>query len=142
MSKDRLNKGSTLVEVLVSIAVVLILLVAAASTLLSSRFMSSYSKHKIQAAYLAQQLFEIKRRALFTNIVSVPETSYSLDTNGTYNSITDDLTAKVTFTVTSLNNYLKKVQMKISWVERLASGVQITINEYYATSICDDAVPN
>jgi prepilin-type N-terminal cleavage/methylation domain-containing protein len=53
--------GFTLVEVLVSVGIMLIFIPFAASMLTNSQLLTSYSKHKVQAAYVAQQLIEAQR---------------------------------------------------------------------------------
>ena len=59
------KSGFTLVEVLVSVGIMLIFLPFAASMLTNSQLLASYSKHKIQAAYAAQQIIETQRQNPF-----------------------------------------------------------------------------
>ena len=62
MKKNLKNKkGFTLVEEIVSVGIMVIFLPFAASMLTNSQLLASYSKHKIQAAYVAQQLIETER---------------------------------------------------------------------------------
>jgi prepilin-type N-terminal cleavage/methylation domain-containing protein len=55
-------KGFTIIEVLVSVGIMLIFLPFTASMLTNSRILASYSKHKSQAVYAAQQLIETQRQ--------------------------------------------------------------------------------
>ncbi|MBF0570985.1 MAG: type II secretion system protein [Candidatus Omnitrophica bacterium] len=56
------KNGFTLVEVLVSMGIMVVFLPFVASMLTNSQLLASYSKHKIQAAYVAQQLIETQRQ--------------------------------------------------------------------------------
>ncbi len=56
------KSGFTLVEVLVSVGIILLFLPFAANLLINSQILASYSKHKIQAAYAAQQIIETQRQ--------------------------------------------------------------------------------
>ena len=134
-------QGSTLVEVIVSVAIVVIFLTAAASTILNSQFLASYSKHKLQAMYAAQQIIEQERRLSYANIISVASTPVTLDTKGTYNTTADDFLGNVIITVSSVDVYHKQVQIQINWQEQITSA-KATLREYYSTNIADDTVPN
>lgn len=134
-------KGTSLVEVLISIAIVAIFLVAAANTILNSQFLASYSKHKLQAMYAAQQIIEQERRLTYANLISVASTPVTLDTKGTYNTTADDFLGNVIITVTILDVYHKQVQVQINWQEQVMSG-KLTMREYYSTNIANDTVPN
>ena len=86
------KSGFTLVEVLVSVGIMLIFLPFAASMLTNSQLLASYSKHKIQAAYAAQQIIETQRQNPFlvtlapgqSVTVSPAPQSVVLDTKGNY----------------------------------------------------------
>jgi len=90
------NSGFTLVEVLVSVGILLIFLPFAASMLTNSQLLASNSKHKIQAAYAAQQIIETLRQkpiSYFAPILStaIPNNAPTiitewvmLDTKGNY----------------------------------------------------------
>src|SRR5271154_4768684 len=87
------KSGFTLVEVLVSVGIMLIFLPFAASMLTNSRMLASYSKHKIQAAYAAQQIIETQRQNQFLviaagNSVTQGPASVILDTKGNYANAT------------------------------------------------------
>jgi prepilin-type N-terminal cleavage/methylation domain-containing protein len=56
------KQGFTIIEVLVSVGIMAILLPFAASTLINNKVLASYAKHKIQAAYAAQQIIETLRQ--------------------------------------------------------------------------------
>ncbi len=135
------KKGGTLVEVLVSIGIVLIFLVAAVTTILNSQFLASYAKHKLQAMYVAGQIIEQERRLSFSNIITQASTPVTLDTNGTYNTAADDFLGNSIITVTSLDAYRKQVQVQINWQEQILAGKR-TMTEYFSTNIANDSLPN
>ena len=135
------QRGSSLVEVLISIAIVAIFLVAASSTILNSQFLASYSKHKLQAMYAAEQILEQERRLTYGNLVSVVSTPVTLDTKGTYNTTADDFLGNAVITVIVLGTYSKQVQVQINWQEQVTSG-KLTMKEYYSTDIANDTVTN
>jgi len=91
------ESGFTLVEVLVSIGILLIFLLFAASMLTNSQLLASYSKHKIQAAYAAQQLIETQRQQPISHFAPYLATvnpvrtaiigSVALDTKGNYANV-------------------------------------------------------
>ncbi|MEI7998142.1 MAG: prepilin-type N-terminal cleavage/methylation domain-containing protein [Candidatus Omnitrophota bacterium] len=135
------KKASTLVEVLISIAIVLIFLVAAVNTIFNAQFLTSYSKHRLQAMYVAQRIIEQERRLTFGNIVSQASTAWTLDTNGTYNTTADDFLGNAIITVISWDAYRKQVQVQVNWQERILAG-KVTMREYYATIIANDPLSN
>lgn len=133
----RRESGLTLVEILVSLALLVILAAGMASTILSSQFFSSYSRHKIQAAYAAQQILEQQRRTAFSAIATQASAAVTLDTKGTYNTTADDFNGNRVITVTSIDAYRKMVQVEINWQEQVASG-KITAREYFKTTIANE----
>ena len=93
----RSKSGFTLVEVLVSVGIMLVFLPFAAHMLTNSRLLASYSKHKIQAAYLAQQLIETQRQIISSYFIPTPLTAgqsktingfVMLDNKGNYTNTT------------------------------------------------------
>ena len=133
-----LDKGFTLSEILISAVLIVVLLSAAATTIINSQLLSSYARHKLQASYAASQILEQQRRLAFPNIVSASAAAVTLDTKGTYNTTEDDFIGTAAITVTNIDAYRKKVQVEIAWPERLVAGGQITIREYYATTIANE----
>lgn len=132
------ENGLTLVECLISFTLVVIILTAAVSLIINGQTLSSLARHKTQAAYAAQQILEQQRRLAFPSIVSLASAAVTLDTNGTYNTSADDFTGKRIITVTNLDAYRKKLQVEINWLERLPMGGQVTIREFYATTIANE----
>jgi len=132
------DNGLTLIEVMVSVALIVILLTATASTIINSQLLSSLARHKVQAAYVSQQILEQQRRLAFSNIVSLPAAAVTLDTRGTYNTTNDDFIGAAVITVTNIDSYRKKVQVEIDWPEWLLTGAQVTMKEYYATTIANE----
>lgn len=141
MIRQRSHKASSFVEVLVSMAIIIILVTAAASTILNSQFLASYSKHKIQAMYAAQHIIEQQRRLAFSNIVSQASTPVTLDTKGTYNTSADDFLGNVILTVSSLDVNRKQLQVQINWQEQITTA-KVTMREYYSTIIANDPLTN
>lgn len=136
-----LQSGLTLVEVLVSILLIVILLTAAATTILNSQFLSSYSKHKIQAAYVAQQILEQERRLGLAGMSSQPSAVVTLDTKGTYGTTADDFLGNRVITVTSGGAFRKMVQVEVNWQERFGTG-KVTMREYFTSTFTDESALN
>jgi len=88
------KSGFTLIEVLVSLGIMVVFLPFAASMLTNSQLLASYSKHKMQAAWTAQQIIETQRQKplsyfaplLATSNMVNPQITGSalLDTKGNY----------------------------------------------------------
>ncbi len=154
--------GFTLVEVLVSTGIILIFLPFAASMLTNSQLLASYSKHKIQAAYAAQQIIETQRQNPFLIIlpghsVTIGPAAVVLDTKGNYAntncSTNPNLfcgTASVTVTPAVYTKssgaqltsaVVDHFVVQISWVERI-SALQVPMTETYAEDIANDPMLN
>jgi len=137
------QKGFTLVEVLISLCIFLIVCLSFASALVTSMYLSSYMKHRVQAMYWAQRLLEEERRISFNNIVSLPTSSISLDTKATFGNTADDFTGNRIITVTDVdtavtNMYRKHVQVEINWTERILGG-NVKSQEYCSTDIANES---
>ena len=91
------KSGFTLVELLVSLAIMVVFLPFAANMLTNSQLLSSYSKHKIEAAYAAQQILETQRQEPLSYFAPILATAnpannqsvglVALDTKGNYANI-------------------------------------------------------
>ncbi len=162
MGKFLCRKGGfTLVEVLVSVGIMLIFLPFAASMLTNSQLLASYSKHKIQAAFAAQQIIETQRQNPF--IVLAPGQSkiigpaaVVLDTKGNYNNTNCNNTnifcgtTVITVTPTVYTNSLGVQQtsssvdhfvVQIFWSERILK-LLVPMTETYAEDIANDPMLN
>ncbi len=126
--------GLTLVEVLVSIAIVFVLVGAITQSILSSQFMTSLSRHKIQAMYASQQMIEHQRQKTFVAASSLTTGVVSLDASAGFNGVSR-------LTVTNLDAYRNRVDVEIDWPESVL-GSNMTMKEYYSTNIANDSVPN
>ena len=126
--------GLTLVEVLVSIGVVTLLVISAVQTILSSQYLTSYSRHKIQAMFAAQQILEQQRQKTFSAASSQTTVPVILDVNGNF------MGTAIT-TVTNLDAYRNQVKLEIDWQEQVLAA-KMTMKEYYSTNIANDPVPN
>jgi len=131
--------GFTLIEVLVSTGIMVIFLPFAASILLNSQLLASYSKHKIQAAYAAKQIIETQRQQAVLNGSIVSQVI--LDTRGQYNNYADYFYGTATVTVTPVaysDNFhptgMDHVVVQISWPEQILNA-QVTMTETYAADI-------
>ena len=130
----RSKQGLTLVELLISVGVMLLVVIAAAQVLLSSQFLASYQRHKVQAMYAAQQLLEQKRQTAFSATSSTSTQAVVLDagTNFSGSAVT---------TVTNIDANRNQVSVAVSWVEKIF-GRDITMREYFATNLTIDPLLN
>ena len=133
----RSQKGFTLVEVMISFSFLTVTLLSFYAILISNAYMTSYNRHKLQAAFAAQRILEEQRRATFANLVSANLGAVSVDTKGTFNTTADDLMGAAVLTVTNLDIYRKRAQVEVNWPERSALGA-VTMREYYATDIANE----
>ena len=162
MVQLKTNKGFTIIEVLVSVGVLLVFLPFVASMMTNSRLLASYSKHKIQAAYAAQQIIETQRQQPFTPLTPgqsfvIGPASVVLDTKGNY---TDSNCATnlslfcgnviITMTpavytngagVQTTNTAINHVVVTITWTEQIVK-FQVPVSEIYAEDIANDPMLN
>ena len=154
--------GFTIVEVLVSIGIMVIFLPFAASMLTNSQLLASYSKHKIQAAYAAQQIIETQRQNPFLviaaghSVVQGPA-SVLLDTKGNYANTNCGAnpnlfcgTAVITVTptvytsttgVTTTSTLVDHFVVTINWNEQILNS-KVSMTENYAEDIANDPMLN
>jgi len=155
------ESGFTIVEILVSMGIMLIFLPFAASMLTNSQLLASYSKHKIQAAYAAQQIIETQRQNTFTTLSAgqskiIGPSSAILDTKGNYINPTCNNpnifcgTAVITITpavytnssgVKVTNTTVDHFSVAINWYEQIIN-LQIPMTETYAEDIANDPILN
>ena len=134
--------GFTLLEVLVALSIFLVLFSGTAACLITSRYLSSIVKHKVQAMYWAQRFIEEQRRLPFANLASIPSTSLTIDTKGAFAAAGDDgLTGKRIVTVTNIDAFRKGVRIEINWSEKILGG-KVTMREYYSTDIANESQLN
>ena len=133
--------GFTLLEVVGSLSIFLILFLGTATAIIGSTFLSSVTKHKVQAMYWAQRFIEEERRLPFTTLASIPSASVSIDTKGTFTSGADDLSGNRVVTVTNIDTYRKRVRIEMNWQEKIMGGL-ITQREYYSTDIANESQLN
>ncbi len=154
--------GFTIVEVLVSVGIMVVLLPFAANMLTNSQLLASYSKHKIEAAYAAQQIIETQRQNPFIVLSSgqsqtIGPSSVILDTKGNYNNLncntnstifcgtsvitvtpavyTNSAGTKVTST--SVDHFV----VQIFWFEQILKS-KVSMTETYAEDIANDPILN
>ena len=133
----RSNSGFTLPEVLVSILLLGGVLLTYLAAQNMYRFISAYSKHKIQAIYVAERMIEEQRRQPFAGLASGPLGVVSIDTKGTFNTTADDLFGNAVLTVTNLAATRKRLQVEINWRERSPAGT-VTLREYCTTDVANE----
>jgi prepilin-type N-terminal cleavage/methylation domain-containing protein len=155
------KSGFTLVEILVSVGIMLIFLPFAASMLTNSQLLASYSKHKIQAAYAAQQMLETERQSPFLVIaagksVTIGPANVVLDTKGNYNNTncnnanifcgTTVITVTPTVYTNSAGTKLTSATtdhyvIQIYWSEKIFK-LLVPMTETYAEDIINDPMLN
>jgi len=160
------KSGYTLVEVLVSVGILIIFLPFAANMLTNSKLLASYSKHKIQAAYAAQQIIETERQNAFIVLTAgqsqtIPSTGSNaviLDTKGSYSSSSCTNTNAGNFCGTSVIKVTPAVYtsttgvqttsttvdhfvVTISWIEQIVN-LQVPMTETYAEDVANDTMLN
>lgn len=156
------KSGFTIIEVLVSVAIIAAFLPFAAGMINNSQLLASYSKHKIQAAYAAQQIIETQRQNTFITLAAggsktIGPAAVVLDTKGNYSntncSSNPNLfcgTALITVTpavyttsagVQTTSAVVNHFVVKINWVEQILK-LQVPMTETYAEDIANDSTLN
>ena len=140
---SRLNRetGFTLVEVLVAVLLFAITILSFISVLNTCTYLDSYSRHKIQAMYVAQRIIEEQRRQLFSTLASQNYGVVSLDTKGTFATSADDYLGNAIITVTAVDANRKKVKVEVNWEQRSVIGT-VTKKEFLSTDIGNEAQLN
>ena len=133
--------GFTLLEVMIALVIFLILFLSTAVSIITSLYLGSVIKHKVQAMYWAQRFIEEERRLPFSTLASLPSASVSLDTNGTFNTTADDRTGNRVVTVTNIDANRKRLKIEINWTEKFLRGTN-TMREYYSTDIANESQLN
>ena len=133
------ESGFTIPEVLVSILLLGLALVAFLGALNMYKYMAAYAKHKTQAIYMAQRVVEEQRRQPFAGLASTALGAVSIDTKGTFNTAVDDHLGNAIMTVINLDANRKRLQVEVNWTERSPVGT-ILLREYCTTDITNDAI--
>lgn len=136
----RSRHGFTLTEAVFSICLLLLIFLAAIDTMIIAKYSASYAKHKTQAIYMAQRTIENMRKQPFGSLAG-SNTTISLDTRGTPNITTDDLTGTQVVTVSSDLGYYKRVIIDIRWNETLFGRSKL-MHEYCGTYISSETQVN
>ena len=170
--KGRMDKilktksGYTLVEVLVSVGIMLIFVPFAGNMLANSKLLASYSKHKIQAAYAAEQIIETYQQSAFIvlsagqsqTIPAAGANAVILDTKGNYassvcgNGNTGNFCGTAVITVTpsvytsttgvkTTSTSVDHFVVTISWIEQILK-LQVPMTLNYAEDIANDTMLN
>jgi len=163
------KQGFTFIELLVSLGIMLTFFTFAGPLILNNQLLASYSKHKIQAAYTAQQLLETQRQnisAYFTpplgplspgQVVTILTGAVALDTKGNYantNCATNPSlfcgVATITITPTVYNNNgvlttsssVDHLVVTIQWNENILNKAKVAVSETYAEDLANDPMLN
>lgn len=138
--KIKYNSAFTLMEVALSLALLVTVWVAAVGVINSGKLSGSLAKHKAQAIQVMQRAVEDLRKRPFATIAG-STSAVSIDTKGTPDDYSDDLTGTQIITVSSPSQYYKKVAVELRWNE-LVLGTDKTMREYVATHIVNDPQAN
>ncbi len=134
---SRAKGGFTIAEVLISVSVIALVLVAFLGVLVISQEIASYSRHKVQAMYAAQRIVEEQRRLAFATLASQASAAISIDTRGTFNTTADDFMGTRRITVTTLDTYRKRLAVEVDWIEHTFRG-NVTMREFCTTDIANE----
>ena len=157
LKKLNTKSGFTIVEVLVSVGIMLIFLPFAASMLTNSRLLASYSKHKIEAMYAAQQIIDTYRQNAFIPVAAgqssiIGPSSVILDTKGNYVNNTNYFYGTAVLTITpavytnsagvkTTNTLVDHYSVAINWYEQIVN-LKVPMTETYAEDIANDPMLN
>lgn len=127
-------------EAVVSVAVIAVMWLGAAGVFVMTKVNGSMARHKTQAILVAQRAIEDLHKKAFSAIVNSTAT-VSIDTRGTPDNYSDDLSGTQVITVTPISSYYKKVVVTVSWNEKLPGKVQV-MRERCASFIANDPQVN
>ncbi len=135
--------GFSLLEVMASLSIFLVLFLGTSTAIIGSTYLSSFTKHKVQAMYWAQRYIEEQRRLPFASLVTLPSASASIDTKSTFTASADDFKGNRVVTIIPYANDAnrKRIQIEMNWAEKIMGG-QITLREYYSTDIANESQLN
>ena len=140
----RSRDSFTLTEVAVSLAILLIIWLAAGSAFIVGKYSASYARHKVQAIYAAQLAIEnIRKNVLFANMQN-SNVAIRIDTRGTPDNIADDFNGRQIINVSDAagsGGYYKQVLVDIQWNE-LFFGRNKIMHEYCGTYIANEPQVN
>ena len=135
------NKGFTLAETMVAVLFLTAVWVATMGSLVTNKYIASYSKHKVQAIFAAQSIMEEVHRWPFANIIDFDRPGISLDTRGTFNTAADDMMADAHVRVTILAPNRRRVQVEVVWQEHSAIASQ-QYHEFLTTTMVNESLLN
>lgn len=138
--KPNYKSGLTLTEISISIAILLLIWLAAVEVVIISKMSSSLARHKAQAIYIMNRTIEDLRKQPFASIAGGTST-VAIDTKATPDNYADDFNGTQVLTVTSPSQYYKKVVVELNWNE-VFFGRSKTVREYLGTYIANDPQAN
>ena len=143
------DRGFTLPEVLVSLLLLGVVVLAYLSAQNMYRYLGSYAKHKAQAIYVSQRLLEQQRQQPFAGLANANLGQVTIDSKGTFNTTADDFLGNALMTVTNLDANRKRLRIEVNWMERSPVGTALgahmaerLVREYCSTDIANDAEIN
>ncbi len=129
--------GFTLTEVIVSVALLVMVWVAAAGIIIISKMGTSVAKHKSQAVYVMEKTIETLRQTVLPSS-STTTTTVNIDTKGVPDPIANVFTGTQTVYVTTPAGMpYKQVIVLLSWKE-IFFGKSKTMSEYCGTFIASN----
>lgn len=138
--RSNCKPGLTLTEVVISLSLLVVVWLIMVGVTHVSKMSGLRAKHKAQANLVMQRAIEDLHKKPFPNIAGSTST-VSIDTKGTPDNWSDDLTGTQVITVASPSSYYKKVVVKLSWNEPIL-GKNKTVEESLGTYIANDPQAN
>lgn len=122
------KRGFTLPEMLISIGLFGLVWVSLVGSILAGKAVEIRARHKIQATYAAQRVIENLRGLPYLSVISAPDTAIEIDRQG-------PLFGTSAVTVSFINAYCKKINVRITWRELTPLGQSVAVSESLSTYI-------
>jgi len=127
------DDGLTLVEVVVTLALIAIVIVSVVATVVQSATFSDRIDKVYTASYLAQRRIDLLKRFDFDEVQSAEETDIRVGADGTIDPDGDYI--RTTGVYTDTNPYLLKIQVSVDLViDDTPTGSPIVMETYFVDS--------
>lgn len=127
------TKGLTLVEVVVTIALIAIVIVSVVATVVQSATFSNRIDKVYTASYLAQRRIDLLKRFDFDEVPNAEETDIRIGADGTVDPDGDYI--RTTGVYTDSNPYLLKIKVSVDLViDGSPSGSPVVMETYFVDS--------
>ncbi|MFA5085329.1 MAG: hypothetical protein WC482_03090 [Candidatus Omnitrophota bacterium] len=135
----RSSRGFSLAEAVVSVSVLGMIWLAAVDAMIVGEYSASCARHRVQAAYIAQQAIENLRKIPYDIMASSGPTAVVIDSRGTPDNNNDNFNGIQTITVDAeaYGTYYKRVAVNIRWNEMFFGRVR-QVSEYCITYIANE----